>query len=248
MLFQNIVTQGATDWEYFTIAGQNYLAVANGCSDTSWTISSQVFRFDGFTFIPFQSIQTQGANDWEYFTIANQSYLAVANWYNGNSHLINSQILRFDGTRFVPFQSILTAGAFGFEFFNIAGQSYLAVANNFANSQVYRFNGTSFAPFQPIATTGASDCEFFSIGSQSYLAISNEQDMQSSSSSYSTNSLILRWNGGVFVPFTSIPTTGAMDVAYFTIGSQSYLAVANWYNGTAYSINSQVLRLARVCF
>ena len=43
-------------------------------------------------------------------------------------------------------------------------------------------------------------------------------------------------------PFQSIPTSGALDWEYFSINNQSYLAVANQFNGTNYSINSQIFK------
>jgi hypothetical protein len=138
--YQLIPAQGATDLEYFTIHGQSYLAVACLRNGTSWSINSQILRFDSSSseFAPFQSIPTQGAYDWEFFSIHNQSYLAVSNFQ------ADSQILSFDGGSFVPVQSVRTVGASDFEFFSIGSRSYLAIANQRngtsypADSQVFR--------------------------------------------------------------------------------------------------------------
>jgi hypothetical protein len=248
--FQSIPTQGAFDWEFFNIAGHSYLAVANHRSDSSWTINSQIFRFNGSTFLPFQSIPSVGAQDWLFFNIAGHNYLALANRYDGNIGLVpvNSQIFRFNGSSFVLFQSISIVGGWEWEFFTMQGESYLAAANQYDDqlltSQILRFNGSSFVVFQSIPTVAAFDWEFFRIGTQSYLALANRY----TGNTYSINSQIFWFNGTTFVPFQLIPTVGAVDWKFFTIGTQSFLAVANNYDGNTYSLNSQIFRLASPCF
>jgi hypothetical protein len=128
------------DWEYFNIAGQPYLAVANYQQGTSSVINSEVFRFNGSFFAPFQTLVTQlvtqGASDWEYFTIAGESYLTVANYMNKRGH--QSQIFRYDGSTFVPFFSI--PGAADWEFFTMGDTSYLARASYYDTAGTYSTN------------------------------------------------------------------------------------------------------------
>ena len=97
VLVQQVSTNGAVDWEFFTIGNTSYLAVANYYNGKSWIISSDIYRFDqtqplGSQLVLVQQISTIGAADWEFFTINNTSYLAVANYYNGNSYNIPSDI------------------------------------------------------------------------------------------------------------------------------------------------------------
>ena len=77
--FQVIETNGAYDWEYFTIEGIHYLAVANWNNDSSFITNSYIYKWNGNTFSFHQSIETQGAVDWKYFTIDGDYFLAVAN-------------------------------------------------------------------------------------------------------------------------------------------------------------------------
>jgi hypothetical protein len=117
-VFQSIPTQGARAWEFFSINNHSYLAVANWYNGNSYSINSQILRFDGSSFVHFQSIPTQGALDWEFFSIAGQSFLAVANHHSAlTTFSINSQILRVDGSSFAPFQLVPTQGAMDWKFF-----------------------------------------------------------------------------------------------------------------------------------
>jgi hypothetical protein len=203
----------------------------------------------------FQSIATQHGQGLKFFSIGTQSYLAIANRLNGAvpNYATNSQILRFNPSTgsFVSLQLIASIGAVCWEFFSIGNQSYLALANSqqspasfSIDSPILRFDAISgtFLPFQLIATMGASDWEFFTIGSQSYLAVANSRDGSSSSSIFAVNSMIYRFDGSSFILFQSIATMGAVDWEFFTIGNQSFLALANNYDGSSHSINSIIYR------
>jgi len=229
--FQSIPTNGAADWESFTIDGTPYLAVANSYNGSSHNINSTIYRWDGSFFIEFQVIPTNGAADWESFVIDGTPYLAVANYSNdssNNPHIINSTIYRWDGSSFVEVQSILTYGAKDWESFTIGGTPYLAVANHRnnssydTNSTIYRWDGSSFVEVQSILTYGAKDWESFTIGGTPYLAVAILYDI---------NSIIYRWDGFSFVVAQSIPTNGAQDWVSFTVEENTYLAVANRNNG-----------------
>ncbi|MBN1993493.1 MAG: hypothetical protein JW953_12400 [Anaerolineae bacterium] len=241
---QNIPTNGAMDWEFFTIDGNYYLAVANVSNGTTHFVDSKIYQWNGASFVEFQSIPTVGAQDWEFFTIDNNHYLVVANSADGVSWNLDSKIYRWNGTSFAEFQSIATNGAKNWEFFTIGSNHYLVVANYHngssfnIDSKVYRWNGADFEVFQLISTSGAEDWEFFTIGSDYYLAVTNLYN----GSSYNRDSKIYRWDGADFeqIPIQQIPTNGATAWKYFTIGSNHYLAVANHYNGSTYNINSKI--------
>jgi hypothetical protein len=256
---QWVPTQGAVDFEFFSIRNQSYLAIANyrrsrDLSDFSTT--SQILRFNGSSFVHFQWVATHGAYDWEFFTIRNESYLAVANFYNGSHRALDSQIMRFNGSGFVPFQAVPTVGAQDWEYFTIGSDSYLAVANSFngtvssspVDSHIFRFDGTRFVVFQAIPATRALDWQFFTVGQHSYLAMAN---FRSGLTDFSIDSPIFRFNGTGFAPFLTVPTTGAAVWEYFSVGDQSYLAVAHHVNDegtTRVSANSQIYRIVRPCF
>jgi hypothetical protein len=146
ILFQSIPTQASNDFEFFTISGASYLAVANAYDDTAAPVNSQILRFNTTSniFTPFQSIPTVGATDWEFFVLGGQSYLVCAMDFS-------LQIFRFDaanGGRFVPFQTVATQGQAYVEFFTMANQSFLATAAYIrqppANSPIFRLRAPCF--------------------------------------------------------------------------------------------------------
>jgi len=177
--FETIPTNGAGDWESFTIGTDHYLAVTNHQNGSTWNIDSKIYQWDSASFVQFQAIPTNSARDWESFTIGTEHYLAVANENNGSTWNIDSKIYRWNGTNFVEFQSIPTNGAHDWEYFTIGTEHYLAVANfhngstNNLDSKIYQWNGASFVEVQALPTNGAADWEFFTIGTDHYLAVAN---------------------------------------------------------------------------
>jgi hypothetical protein len=243
---QSIPTNGAADWEFFTIGSDTYLAVANSYNGSTWSIDSKVYRWNGTVFTETQPILTHNALDWESFTIGSDTYLAVANGYKlGDGYNTDSKIYRWNGTSFTETQSIPTNSAVDWESFILDGDTYLVVANNYTgsthniDSKIYRWNGTIFVEFQSIPTNGAYDWEFFTIGGNDYLAVANGYE---SGVGYDIDSKIYRWNGTNFVEFQSIPTFGAHDWEFFTIGSDTYLALANERDDSTHNIDSKVYR------
>ena len=245
-LFQSIPTMGASDWEFFSIGGDSYLAVANHNNISTPAVNSQIFKYDtgSKAFVLFQSIPTIGATSWKFFTIRNQSYLAVSNQNNGGVYTLNSQIFRFSNpgssgtmSNFVLVQNIPTVGAMDWEFFTINNSSYLVVANyrNGSNyrmdSQIYRFEPQqydttgigSFSPFQAIPTVGAYDWEYFSLVDDNLDKSSNGSSSSSSSSSNDST-------------------------ASSSLGRQHFLVVASNSDGVNLTLNSQIYRFNGTMF
>ncbi len=245
-----IPTNGAFDWEAFTIDGDVYLAVANRYNGSTYNLDSKIYRWTGTSFTETQSIPTHAAMDWEFFTIGSDHYLAVANHYNGSSYNLDSKIYRWTGTSFTETQSIPTNGASDWEFFTIDSDYYLAVANyhngssHNLNSRIYRWTGTSFAQFQAIPTNGAQSWKFFTIGSDHYLAVANSHN----DATHDIDSRLYWWNGASFAELQSIPTHAAMDWEFFTIGSDHYLAVANSQSMGLYNLDSRIYRWTGASF
>jgi hypothetical protein len=238
-----ITTTGASDWKFFTIGGESYLAVANNYDGSSYNVDSKIYRWNGSIFTETQAISTSGARGWEFFTIGEDSYLAVANDRNDASFSISSKIYRWNGSAFTETQAISTSSARDWEFFTIGSESYLAVANyrgastRNVDSKIYRWNGSVFTETQSIPTSGARDWEFFTIDGESYLAVANYKD-DGTSNIYSR---IYHWNGTIFTETQTIFTQGAHDWEFFTIDGESYLAVANSDDGDR-SVNSKIYR------
>ena len=94
---------------------------------------------------------------------------------------------------------------------------------------------------QDINTDGASDAEFFTIGSDVYLLITSEL---SNSGQTNVNSQLLLWNGVEFVASQYLNSNGARAAKAFTIGSDRYVAVVNYYDT---AIASYELRSVYFC-
>lgn len=88
--YQTIPTSGASDWEFFSIEGTAYLAVANRKDDSSYNVNSKVYRWGGAGFLEYQAIPTSGASGLKFFSIEGTAYLAVTNGYESD----NSSVFR----------------------------------------------------------------------------------------------------------------------------------------------------------
>ena len=149
---------------------------------------------------------------------------------------------------FAHSHSIETWGASDFESFTIDGETYLAVANyqtdasRTANSKIYQWNtATNLFDFvQDIETNGAYDFESFVIDGETYLAVANYRN----DSSYNAESKIYQWNSTTNRfdedEVQAIATNGAIDVEGFVIDGETYLAVANHYDGSSYNKDSKI--------
>uniref|UniRef100_A0A8C1SQG5 Thrombospondin-type laminin G domain and EAR repeats b n=1 Tax=Cyprinus carpio TaxID=7962 RepID=A0A8C1SQG5_CYPCA len=74
--FQEIETNSALDWEYFTVGDDRFLVVANSYDGNSYSLNSVIYRWQGFEgFIPVHRLSTNGCSDWEYFNTTDGSYL-----------------------------------------------------------------------------------------------------------------------------------------------------------------------------
>ena len=153
--YQSILTHGAYDWEYFTINGHNYLAVANGHSGTNssrtYHVDSVIYIWDNITniFEEYQKIPTIGACSWEHLTINGNVYLGIANRRSETKYNIDSKIFKWSDSDkdFKEIQLINTYGAYDLESFTIDGYTYLGISNahhdnygRITNSFIYRFN------------------------------------------------------------------------------------------------------------
>jgi len=153
---------------------------------------------------------------------------------SSNSNTIDVTLIGF--MTLTAVQSIGTYGACDWEHFQIGTDHYIAVANYHRDSgntynvysKVYKWNtGTSqFVDFQSIATWGGTSFKHFQIGTKHYLFAANRQ---SNDSTYNINSVVYEFNTSTtqFVAIQSIPTNGAYNSHFFTIGSNSYLAIGN---------------------
>uniref|UniRef100_A0A3B3UW29 Thrombospondin type laminin G domain and EAR repeats n=1 Tax=Poecilia latipinna TaxID=48699 RepID=A0A3B3UW29_9TELE len=235
-LYQNVSTQEAQAWKYFTIDDKQVFLVVADMQKAEPELST-IYRWNRRQkrFIRFQTLETHSARDWEAFHIHNNSFLVVANHMRLQLFEVN--------------QTLSTSGAYDWEFFTIGPYHFLVVANTFngqnttISSTIYVWLDGCFRSFQNITqTVGATDWEMFQIDGRFFLAVANSQQFSRKSQSlYNINSTVYELNmfTQTFLRFQDIPTH-ALDWEFFTIGDEKFLVVANSYDGSSYSVNSVI--------
>ena len=96
--------------------------------------------------------------------------------------------------------------------------------------------------YQDLPTRQAYAVEHFNINGSLFLSFANFQS--NTADNYNTDSFIYKFNdsSGKFFLYQTIGTNGGLDVKYFTISGEHYLAVANSFNGTTFRLNSVLYR------
>lgn len=165
----SIPTNGARDFEAFSINKTQFLGVAN------WQSNSELYTLgESGHFELNQTLETSEAHDLAFHSYHSMHFLAVATHHRGNSFSIDSRVYSYQDGTFRFFDDIPTKGAYDVEFFEIGTQ--LAVANEFdgsthtLNSEVCVLQDGQFALHQSIVTQGAMDFEHFLMSGTHYLA------------------------------------------------------------------------------
>ena len=176
------------------------------------------------------------------FVINNDTFIAFANYYNSQQkYSVQSTLFKWSGGHFVKLQSLQTYGAHDVKSFNIIGHTFLAFANYYSGSKhntdsfIYKWDGNKFVMFQSIPTRGAHGLHPFMNSGQTFLGVAN---YQGDSQKVNTSSVVSQASGSRFVNYQEIPTHGATDMTSFEYKGDTYLAVANYYNGQKFNINS----------
>ena len=96
-----------------------------------------------------------------------------------------------------------------------------------------------FEKKQDLLTRGGSDVEHFTINGNRFLAFANHN---SDTEGLNTDSFIYKQNdsAGIFFLYQTLGTHGGIDMEYFKIGDQHYLAVANHRAEPSYRQNSVI--------
>ncbi|XP_069790351.1 thrombospondin-type laminin G domain and EAR repeat-containing protein-like isoform X2 [Narcine bancroftii] len=256
--YQNITTYEAQAWKHFFIGSQVFLVVANFEKNDQNQEYSVVYKWSRrkLLFVLYQRLSTHSARDWEAFQINGETFLAVANHRKGDNHNIDSIIYKWNSKSrlFERNQTIPTSGAYDWEFFTIGPYSFLVVANTFNGtstriySRIYVQLGGIFRLFQSILTYGATDWEVFHVEGRVFLAVANSQSYHSGALSginpFNINSTIYELNitAQMFVKFQDILTYSAVDWEFFKVGDDSFLVVANSFDGSKFFLNSVIYR------
>ena len=244
--FQKLSTNGANHFTYFKIYGEKYLAVANYYDGRTTSTKSVIYKWSSGKFNRFQDISTEGALGCTAFVINGDTFIAFANYYNSqHKHSVQSTVFKWSGGHFVKLQSFQTYGAHDVKSFNINGHTFLAFANFYSGSKhntdsfIYKWNGNKFVLFQSIPTRGAIAWTPFVISAQTYLGVANHYG---DSQKYNTKSVVYQASGAKFIKYQEIPTHGAHSMTSFEYKGHTYLAVANYYNGQKYNVNSALYK------
>ena len=104
---------------------------------------------------------------------------------------------------------------------------------------IYKWSNGKFNKFQEIPTEGADGCTTFVINNDTFIAFANYRN---SKQHYAVQSTVFKWSGGQFVKLQSLQTYGARGVNSVNINGHTFLAIANYYNGSKYNIDSFIYK------
>ncbi|MDB6084422.1 MAG: hypothetical protein JWN43_2303 [Gammaproteobacteria bacterium] len=169
--FQTLDGSWGYNWEYFELAGGQFLAYADHTS------ASVLYRWDGERFTPFQRFCEQGGRAFKFFETDQSAWLAVAK-IDGESTLY-----RWDGSQFATHQSLGGPGGREFELVRTDDALYLvricfiegtpASPKTDLKSQIYRWRQGRFDVIHEFATFGGTNAAAFEADGQLFLAVSN---------------------------------------------------------------------------
>ena len=229
-LYQTIDSTGGLDMKYFTIANENYLAVANRRSGTSFQLNSTIYRWNTHKFVIVQNIPTLGATSFHFFKILPELFLSVTNSNNGTTKSLNSVIYKWKDDQFEKFQETRTEYAMASTTFAINNSTFIVFANRFSSSQgysvqssVYKWSVNKFVKLQSLQTYRGWDVKSFNIKGDTFLTFANSYN----GNTFNIDSVLYKWNGSRFIDFQSIPTHGAVAMNPFVMCGQTFLGVAN---------------------
>ena len=247
IVFQKIPTNGGNYISFLSINREEYLVVVNYRGRSTFSTKSVIYKWSGGKFNKFQQLTAHaGAMGCVAFEINNITFIAFANYYNSRQkYSVHSTVFKWSGGHFVKLRSLQTYGARDVKSVNINGHTFLAYANYYSGSSynidsfIYKWGGNKFVLFQSIPTRGAIAWHPFVISGQTYLGVANHYG---NSQKYNTQSVVYQASGAQFNKYQEFATHGARDMASFEYKGHTYLAVANYYNGQKYNINSALYK------
>ncbi|XP_070835858.1 thrombospondin-type laminin G domain and EAR repeat-containing protein-like [Chaetodon trifascialis] len=165
-----------------------------------------------------------------------------------------SAVYLWSQTGFQLYQNISTYGALAWRHFSMGEKIFLVVSNcgrgpdkHFNKesetdfSVIYKWSKKRkrFVRFQTLQTHCARDWEAFNINRQTYLAVANHRQ---GNNNHTIDSVIYKWNRltKAFEVQQMLPTSGAYDWEFFTVGPYHFLVVANAFDGITTSVDSVI--------
>jgi hypothetical protein len=222
--FQTVPSFAAKQWRHFKIGERTFLALAQGISLDDVTATnpsaSAIFEWDGSSFKKFQSIPSTWGYNWHHFAISGNHFLAHAD------HVLPSVIYRWNGAVFEPFQTLEGNGGRAFLSFEADGAAFLAFAKILGETLLYRWSGKTFIEHQVLSGPGGREFADVEYKGERYVIQVNFITGTPANPKTALNSVIYRFQAGQLNVAGTFPTRGATDAAVFSVGSQTFVAVA----------------------
>ncbi|XP_054544211.1 adhesion G-protein coupled receptor V1 isoform X2 [Talpa occidentalis] len=161
LLVQTIIISESSQVRYFTSDGQGYLIVASQREDSELT---QVFRWDGSSFVLHQTLPVRGVLSMALFTRGGAVFLAISQ----TDARPNSLVLRWSGSEFISFQQVPTSGTTQVEALTSGDDIYLIFARaiflgdqNSTDIFIWERGQSSFRYFQSLDYTNVNRIHSF---------------------------------------------------------------------------------------
>uniref|UniRef100_A0A3Q3W5M0 Thrombospondin-like N-terminal domain-containing protein n=1 Tax=Mola mola TaxID=94237 RepID=A0A3Q3W5M0_MOLML len=221
------------------------------CDGTVWiTLLEDRKRLDYL--LEHQVLSTSSeTHDIEVFQVPGMGLMAAMAHRSAAS---GSAVYLWNHTGFRLYQNITTYGALAWRHF-IMGKKVFLVVSNCGGGPDEHFNKESlmdfsviykwskhkkqFVRFQTLQTHCARDWEAFKINRMTYLAVANHRQ---GNNNHTIDSVIYKWNRltKTFEVHQMLPTLGAYDWEFFTVGPYHFLVVANAFDGVTTFVDSVI--------
>ncbi|XP_040916634.1 thrombospondin-type laminin G domain and EAR repeat-containing protein-like [Toxotes jaculatrix] len=194
-------------------------------------------------------ITSSETHDVEVFQVPGMGLMAAM---AHRSKASGSAVYLWTHSGFKLYQNITTSEALVWRHFNMGKKVFLVVSNsggglhNHFNKEsdfsvIYKWSKKrkQFVRFQSLQTYCARDWEAFNINRQTYLAVANHRR---GNNNHTIDSVIYKWNRLTksFEVHQMLPTSGAYDWEFFTVGPYHFLVVANAFDGITTSVDSVI--------
>ena len=222
--FQSVPTFAAKQWRHFEIEGRHFLGLAQGVAlphTKDQNLPSVIFEWDGTQFWPFQDIPSQWAYNWHHITIDGQHFLAHAD------NKDPSRLYRWDGGRFVEHQRLIETEGRAFADFTVDGDTYLACATIDNDSLLYRWAGDRFVQHQILPGAGGREWAVIEREDRLYLVRVNFITGGRENPTTALQSQLYQWVDGKLEVVEHFPTHGGTDVAVYSDGDDTLVAISN---------------------
>ncbi|XP_076995276.1 adhesion G-protein coupled receptor V1 [Tamandua tetradactyla] len=160
-LVQTIIILESSQVKYFTSDGQDYLIIASQRDDTELT---QVFRWNGGSFVLHQKLPLRGVLSMTLFTRGGSVFLAVSQAHTR----LNSLLFRWSGSEFIHSQEVPVSETTQVEALTSGDDVYLIFAKNvfpgiqnLINIFIWETGHTSFRYFQSLNFTTVNKVHSF---------------------------------------------------------------------------------------